>query len=47
MTPAILEKPPAPAASKDPNFQLRTAQDLFIRRWGEMCATWGINRTMA
>jgi HTH-type transcriptional regulator, glycine betaine synthesis regulator len=26
---------------------LRTAQDLFIRRWGEMGATWGINRTMA
>jgi len=27
--------------------QLRTAQDTFIRRWGEMGATWGINRTMA
>jgi len=27
--------------------QLRTAQDLFIRRWGEMGATWGINRTQA
>jgi DNA-binding transcriptional regulator GbsR (MarR family) len=27
--------------------QLHTAQDLFIRRWGEMGATWGINRTMA
>src|ERR1041384_5257614 len=27
--------------------QLRTAQDLFISRWGEMGATWGINRTMA
>jgi DNA-binding transcriptional regulator GbsR (MarR family) len=27
--------------------QLQTAQDLFIRRWGEMGATWGINRTMA
>ena len=26
---------------------LRTAQDTFIRRWGEMGATWGINRTMA
>ena len=23
------------------------AQDTFIRRWGEMGATWGINRTMA
>jgi DNA-binding transcriptional regulator GbsR (MarR family) len=29
------------------NQQLRTAQDLFIRRWGEMGQTWGINRTMA
>jgi DNA-binding transcriptional regulator GbsR (MarR family) len=27
--------------------QLKTAQDLFIRRWGEMGQTWGINRTMA
>src|SRR6185503_13400706 len=27
--------------------QLRTVQDTFIRRWGEMGATWGINRTMA
>ena len=27
--------------------RLRTAQDLFIRRWGEMGQTWGINRTMA
>ena len=27
--------------------QLRLAQDLFIRRWGEMGQTWGINRTMA
>src|SRR6476659_7067108 len=27
--------------------QLRAAQDNFIRRWGEMGATWGINRTMA
>ncbi len=26
---------------------LITAQDTFIRRWGEMGATWGINRTMA
>ena len=32
-----------PAAKK----QLRDVQDLFIRRWGEMGATWGINRTMA
>lgn len=26
---------------------LRQAQDTFIRRWGEMGQTWGINRTMA
>jgi DNA-binding transcriptional regulator GbsR (MarR family) len=26
---------------------LHVAQDLFIRRWGEMGQTWGINRTMA
>ena len=30
-----------------PQQQLRVAQDLFIRRWGEMGQTWGINRTMA
>jgi HTH-type transcriptional regulator, glycine betaine synthesis regulator len=36
------------AVSSTPvNTQLRTAQDLFIRRWGEMGQTWGINRTMA
>lgn len=27
--------------------RLHEVQDLFIRRWGEMGATWGINRTMA
>jgi DNA-binding transcriptional regulator GbsR (MarR family) len=41
----------AAAASRPPltpvQQQLRTAQDLFIRRWGEMGQTWGINRTMA
>jgi DNA-binding transcriptional regulator GbsR (MarR family) len=37
-----------PAAPATPaQQQLRTAQDLFIRRWGEMGQTWGINRTMA
>src|SRR5258708_7970332 len=36
-------RPPLTAAEQ----QLRTAQDLFIRRWGEMGQTWGINRTMA
>ena len=43
---AILTPPPlttAPAVQQ----QLRVAQDLFIRRWGEMGQTWGINRTMA
>jgi len=41
---ATLERPsPAPAVEQ----QLFTAQDLFIRRWGEMGQTWGINRTMA
>lgn len=40
--------PPAPPATKaTPEEQLQVAQDLFIRRWGEMGATWGINRTMA
>src|ERR1700709_1164319 len=36
-----------PAATSTPQQQLRVAQDLFIRRWGEMGQTWGINRTMA
>src|SRR5438046_7795363 len=38
-----------PVASTKPPIeqQLITAQDLFIRRWGEMGQTWGINRTMA
>jgi DNA-binding transcriptional regulator GbsR (MarR family) len=35
--------PPPPV---DPAHQLRTAQELFIRRWGEMGQNWGINRTM-
>src|SRR5580658_9037620 len=38
--PVVMDHPPATQ-------QLRTAQDLFIRRWGEMGQTWGINRTMA
>jgi DNA-binding transcriptional regulator GbsR (MarR family) len=45
-------EPPVAAAAIKPQLtpaqqQLRTAQDLFIRRWGEMGQTWGINRTMA
>src|SRR6266513_5840206 len=43
MTALSVERPtPAPVEQ-----QLLTAQDLFIRRWGEMGQTWGINRTMA
>jgi DNA-binding transcriptional regulator GbsR (MarR family) len=43
-----LELPPASDVYKPPTTpQLRTVQDLFIRRWGEMGQTWGINRTMA
>lgn len=30
-----------------PSEQLLRVQDEFIRRWGEMGQTWGINRTMA
>ena len=33
-------------APVSPQQNLRTAQDTFIRRWGEMGQTWGINRTM-
>jgi DNA-binding transcriptional regulator GbsR (MarR family) len=43
MTTTLLETPPRSPAEQ----QLITAQDLFIRRWGEMGQTWGINRTMA
>src|SRR5947208_16621429 len=45
---AVLETPRVKATTETMvEQQLRTAQDLFIRRWGEMGATWGINRTMA
>lgn len=37
----------AAASSSSAKNQLHVAQDLFIRRWGEMGQTWGINRTMA
>src|SRR5918992_405262 len=40
-------KPETPKAKTPVEVQLQTSQDLFIRRWGEMGATWGINRTMA
>ena len=39
--------PPALNIKPAADQQLRIAQDTFIRRWGEMGATWGINRTMA
>src|SRR6266704_7044081 len=42
--PATLMEPPT--VRPTPEQQLRTSQDLFIRRWGEMGQTWGINRTM-
>jgi len=42
--PATLEPSPVKPDTRE---QLKTAQDEFIRRWGEMGATWGINRTMA
>src|SRR4051794_36917043 len=45
MTAATLSS--SPTARPQPEQQLFTAQDLFIRRWGEMGQTWGINRTMA
>jgi HTH-type transcriptional regulator, glycine betaine synthesis regulator len=46
--PAVQNAATREAVSRTPvNQQLRTAQDLFIRRWGEMGQTWGINRTMA
>ena len=35
------------AAAATVSNKLREAQDMFIRRWGEMGQTWGINRTMA
>ena len=44
---ALASNPAAAAAPVVVTQQLRTAQDTFIRRWGEMGQTWGINRTMA
>ena len=43
----VLTPPPVVPNAPSPEQQLRVAQDLFIRRWGEMGQTWGINRTMA
>ena len=47
LTPPPLSATTPPATPSVPQQQLRVAQDLFIRRWGEMGQTWGINRTMA
>src|SRR5262245_28471263 len=53
MTTLALEPKPASTATTRSSgaapveAQLRGAQDTFIRRWGEMGQTWGINRTMA
>src|SRR5918997_1594616 len=47
MTVTVAEPKPKSASANDVEAQLRSAQDTFIRRWGEMGATWGINRTMA
>src|SRR5262245_59725857 len=44
---ATLEATRPAAAASSAQQQLKTAQDVFIRRWGEMGQTWGINRTMA
>src|SRR5262245_18665126 len=43
--PASETRPKISAVNVEAN--LRNAQDTFIRRWGEMGQTWGINRTMA
>ena len=42
--PAGAAAAPVPVSPKQ---NLKTAQDTFIRRWGEMGQTWGINRTQA
>jgi DNA-binding transcriptional regulator GbsR (MarR family) len=46
---ATLERVAGISESLPPDVQrkLRETQDNFIRRWGEMGQTWGINRTMA
>jgi HTH-type transcriptional regulator, glycine betaine synthesis regulator len=46
LSPPVVSMPVKPVAPAHEQ-ALRTAQDLFIRRWGEMGQTWGINRTMA
>jgi len=43
MSTAIAER----SAPAEVDQRLKSVQDNFIRRWGEMGQTWGINRTMA
>ncbi|MGH7176021.1 MAG: GbsR/MarR family transcriptional regulator [Tepidisphaeraceae bacterium] len=44
----LMESPPKSRnSSLDVQSRLFEIQDNFIRRWGEMGQTWGINRTMA
>jgi HTH-type transcriptional regulator, glycine betaine synthesis regulator len=47
VAPPELPRAAAAPVLSETDRKLRTAQDLFIRRWGEMGQTWGINRTMA
>ena len=47
MATATLEATAGGRRGQMPNEQLLRVQDEFIRRWGEMGQTWGINRTMA
>ena len=46
LLPASAAPASSPTRPPSPQQSLRTAQDTFIRRWGEMGQTWGINRTM-
>jgi HTH-type transcriptional regulator, glycine betaine synthesis regulator len=47
VTPSAHEPKPRTTGAASVDAQLLKAQDNFIRRWGEMGQTWGINRTMA
>ena len=47
MTTTVAAEPRTPAITPPVERKLREAQDTFIRRWGEMGATWGLNRTQA
>src|SRR5687768_18408495 len=47
MTMTAAEPKAKATSANDVESLLRNAQDTFIRRWGEMVQTWGINRTMA